>query len=202
MEWNAMNKILVARLIGVFLGCYALEAGALVTHTIINKSKDRIHAIVDYRGTVNTRYFKSCRPDEKTLAPGESLVSTAYGCLLNFVQIQNQETGKIIKLKVANASATIAKNVGLVAGFALIAVAVIAALAADDGHSTPIYVYDPYPYHYPRRASKRSDSSMFADVDELIVYAFVSTVWEYDGVSLVPKIGVKAYGEHNFTVSN
>lgn len=191
-----MNTI---RIIGIVVGLCTLYSFAGVTHTIINKSNRPIAGVVSYRGKVNTRYFKSCRPDEMLIQPGQSLVSKAGGCLLDFVQIQDNDNGrnKIIKLKVANASATIAKNVGLGVGFALIALAVIAAVATDNGHSTPIYVYDPYPYSSPR-----SSGSMFGDLDELIVYALVSTVWEYDGVSLVPKIGVKAYGKHNFTQSN
>lgn len=183
-----MNKVGLFALVSLFVGLGTLDSVA-VTHTIINKSDRPIAGVVYYKGKVDWGVIKSCRPDQGLIQPGQSLVSNAYGCLLDFVQIQDGD--KIIKLKVANASATIAKNVGLVVGFILVAAAVVMITTGGDSH--PVYIYDPYP---------SSSSRMFSDLNELIVYAGVSTVWEYDGVSLVPKIGVKAYGRHDFTKSN
>lgn len=154
---------------------------AAVTHTIINKSDHPIYGWAYYRGRVDV--LKSCRPDEGVILPGESLTSRAGGCLLEFVQIQ--DGNKIIKQKVANGSANIAKDTGIGIGYGLI---MLAAAASD----APIYYYPLASGGVP------SDST----ISELVVYAFTSTVWEYDGTSLKPITGVKGYGRHDFSRSN
>lgn len=179
-----MKKVTLLIMASLMVGLGALSQAA-VTHTIINKSDHPIYGVTYYRGRVDNWLVKSCRPDEGVILPGESLTSRAGGCLLEFVQIQ--DGNKIIKLKVANASATIAKYVGVGAAFALVALAII----ADSGSGHPIYIFP-----------SSSGPSMVSESNELVVYAGISTVWEYDGVSLVPKIGVKAWGRHDFARSN
>lgn len=177
-----MKKVTILIMASLMLGLGAMSQA--VTHTIINKSDHPIYGWTYYRGRVD--WLKSCRPDEGFIQPGESLISNAGGCLLEFVQIQ--DGNKVIKQKVANASATIAKYVGVGVGFVLVALAVI----ADSGSGHPIYIFP----------SSSGSGSLVSDSNELVVYAGISTVWEYDGVSLVPKIGVKAWGRHDFARSN
>ena len=176
-----MKKVTKLIMASLMLGLGAMSQS--VTHTIINNSDHPIYGWTYYRGRVD--WMKSCRPDERAILPGESLTSNAGVCLLEFVQIQ--DGNKIIKLKVANASATIAKYVGVGVGFALVALVVVA--SAADGH--PIYIFP-----------SGSSGSLVSESNELVVYAGISTVWEYDGVSLVPKIGVRAWGRHDFSRSN
>jgi hypothetical protein len=182
-----MKQLLLASLAGS-----VITGHAAVTHTIINKSDHDIHGWIAYRGKSNF-VFKSCRPDSAPIKPGKSLVSQAGGCLLKFVQIQDykntkiEDPFKIIKLSIANASANIAKTVGIG-----IAIGLILLAAATDRNSTPLY-------YFPLANGGIPNPST---VQELVVYAATSTVWEYDGVSLKPISGVRGYGIHDFTKSH
>lgn len=183
-----MKKIRLLVMAGVLLGLGTLSRAA-VTHTIINKSDRPIYGWIAYRGEV--KKLNSCRTDERMIQPGKSLTSKAGGCLLRFVQIEDGKpegdkiVDKIIKLKVANASANIAKDTGIVIGYGALLLA-----AATSDH--PIY-------YFPLASGGVPSTST---ISELVVYAATSTVWEYDGTSLKPVEGVKGYGRHDFSRSN
>lgn len=150
---------LIATVVELFLAFSTGEIIA-VTHTIVNTSGRDINGLVYYRGRVD--FLKSCRPDTGVIQSNGKLVSHAGGCLLDYVQIN--DNGKIITLKVANASANIAESVAGV-------------ISSAGSRNQPSYL-------------------------ELVVHAGTSTIWVYDGVSLVPTVGVTVYGKHDFSKSN
>ena len=171
-----MKKISLLLVASLFLGLGAMSQA--VTHTIINKSDHPIYGLTYYRGRVD--WLKSCRPDEGVILPGESLTSRAGGCLLEFVQIQ--DGNKVIKRKVANASGNIAAEVGAALAVGIIVAPFVVVAAGITGDATVISGSD-FSGMAPTKAS----------ISELVVYAGIDTVWQYDGISLSPIKGVKVY---------
>ena len=207
-----MKKIGLLILASLFLG-FATTNYTAVTHTINNTSDHAIEAETYYRGRVD--WLKSCRPDIKIIQPGQALISKAGGCLLEWVQVRDNTIGKTIKLTVANASANIAKEVGLGvlvgttilsigtfvgAGLALSAGAMGDAFAVATVGSGAVALPSIFTLHHLTSGPK--DKPIISKVYELVVYAGTSTTWEYDGTSLKPTSGVRVYEIGDFTKSN
>lgn len=208
-----MKKIRLWILASIFLGL-GTTSYTVVTHIINNTSNRAIETEVYYRGRVD--WLKSCRPDVGTIQPGQSLISKAGGCLLRWVQIKDGD--KIIKMSVANASANIAKEVGLgVLGSVLVGTAILGttamglgvlAMEATGEASAIALTLAGTAVGLPSLASLQSlssepnNASMISKIYELVVYAGTSTTWEYDGTFLKPTNGVRVYEVSDFTKSN
>ena len=205
-----MKKVIVLGVAALFFGI-GTTSDAAVTHMIINKSDHAIQTGTYYRGRVDM--FKSCRPDTGTIQPGQSFISKAGGCLLEWVQIKDLVDNKTIRINVVNTSKNVLKEVGVVAGVTLIPLLFMASVGA--GGALGIWASGPSSAFLPGVALGAAVGAMITipalsavgeaakkKYYELVVYAFTSTVWEYDGVYLKPTSGVHIYEVSDFSQSN